>query len=204
MLSMTPVAERVQPGGPLPHAPSGSAETPNRAASGTVWRSIRALVLRQMRFSPRWHRILMWLCRRIGDNVQTGGGGGGGRHVLSRRQHNILAPNPHSFRLLPITGIQSITQEPGNQQISIKFKHSFDAGNSGIAERSAAIQQLLLVAARNNYNSGVRMDSVDVLTRQSPNELRIREVLVDRLQNDSKTTRRAPEGFWMLGRFGKR
>ncbi len=27
------------------------------------------------------------------------------------------------------------------------------------------IQQLLLFAARNNYNSGVRMDSVDLLTQ---------------------------------------
>ena len=46
------------------------------------------------------------------------------------------------------------------------------------------IQQLLLFAARNNYNSGVRMDSVDLLT-QTPNDTRVREALLYALRYDS-------------------
>jgi hypothetical protein len=46
------------------------------------------------------------------------------------------------------------------------------------------IQQLLLFAARNNFNSGVRMDSVDVLT-QASSDTRVREALIYALQNDS-------------------
>ena len=46
------------------------------------------------------------------------------------------------------------------------------------------IQQLLLFATRNNYNSGVRMDSVDLLT-QTPNDAHVREALLYALRYDS-------------------
>jgi hypothetical protein len=46
------------------------------------------------------------------------------------------------------------------------------------------IQQLLLFAARNNYNSGVRMDSVGLLT-QKPEDAHFREALMYALQYDS-------------------
>ena len=46
------------------------------------------------------------------------------------------------------------------------------------------IQQLLLFAARNNYNSGVRMDSVDLLT-QKPDVSQVREALVYALRYDT-------------------
>ena len=43
---------------------------------------------------------------------------------------------------------------------------------------------MLLFAARSNYNSGVRLDSVDVLT-QSSNDTHVRAALMYVLQNDS-------------------
>ena len=46
------------------------------------------------------------------------------------------------------------------------------------------IQQLLLFAARNNYNSGVRMDSVGLLSQQ-PQDTRAREALLYALRYDS-------------------
>jgi hypothetical protein len=46
------------------------------------------------------------------------------------------------------------------------------------------IQQLLLFAARNNYNSGVRMDSVDLLTKK-PDVSQVREALVYALRYDT-------------------
>ena len=48
------------------------------------------------------------------------------------------------------------------------------------------IQQLLLYAARNNFNPGVRMDSVDLLTQQ-PNDTHVREALIYALRYDSNT-----------------
>ncbi len=75
-----------------------------------------------------------------------------------------------------IAGIRSVTQEPGSNQVSIKY----DTVSTQEAQGSLndqRIQQLLLFAARNNYNSGVRMDSVDLLT-QAPDDSRVREALM--------------------------
>ena len=82
-----------------------------------------------------------------------------------------------------ITGIRSVTQEPGSSQVSIKYDTISTQEAQG-SLNDQRIQQLLLFAARNNYNSGVRMDSVDVLT-QTPNDSRVREVLMYSLQNDT-------------------
>src|SRR5207249_7006842 len=82
-----------------------------------------------------------------------------------------------------ITGIQSISQEPGSNQINIKYDTVLTQEAQG-SLNDQRIQQLLLFAARNNYNSGVRMDSVDLLT-QSPDDSRVREALMYALQNDT-------------------
>jgi hypothetical protein len=82
-----------------------------------------------------------------------------------------------------IAGIRSVTQDPGSNKISIKY----DTVSTQEAQGSLndqRIQQLLLFAARNNYNSGVRMDSVDLLTQQ-PNDLQVREALIYALRYDS-------------------
>ena len=81
-----------------------------------------------------------------------------------------------------ITGIQSISQEPGSNQISIKYNTVSTQEAQG-SLNDQRIQQLLLFAARNNYNSGVRMDSVDLLTQQ-PNDTQVREALMYALRYD--------------------
>jgi hypothetical protein len=82
-----------------------------------------------------------------------------------------------------ITGIQSISQEPGSSQISIRYNTVSTQETQG-SLNDQRIQQLLLFATRNNYNSGVRMDSVDLLT-QTPNDIRVREALLYALRYDS-------------------
>src|SRR5204862_2226560 len=82
-----------------------------------------------------------------------------------------------------VTGIQSISQEPGSNQINIKYNTVSTQEAQG-SLNDQRIQQLLLFAARNNYNSGVRMDSVDLLT-QKPNETHVREALIYALRYDS-------------------
>jgi len=82
-----------------------------------------------------------------------------------------------------ITGIQSISQEPGSNQVTIKYDTVSTQQTQGSLS-DQRIQQLLLFAARNNYNSGVRMDSVDLLT-QEPNDTHVREALIYALRYDS-------------------
>ena len=82
-----------------------------------------------------------------------------------------------------ISGIRAINQLPGSNKVEIKY----DTVTTQSAEGSlndARIQQLLLFAARNNFNSGVRMDSVDLLSQQ-PQDQHVREALIYALRYDS-------------------
>jgi hypothetical protein len=134
--------------------------------------------LRQAKFSPALASAIL---------IVGFAGGIGTTYELLRRpapdNAATSSANPTAPSEASITGIQSITQEPGTNQISIKYNTVSTQQTQG-SLNDQRIQQLLLYAARNNYNSGVRMDSVDVLTRK-PNDSQIRELLVDRLQNDS-------------------
>ena len=82
-----------------------------------------------------------------------------------------------------MAGIQSISQQPGSSQISIRY-NTISTQEAQGSLNDQRIQQLLLFATRNNYNSGVRMDSVDLLT-QAPNDTRVREALLYALRYDS-------------------
>ena len=81
-----------------------------------------------------------------------------------------------------ISGIDSVTQAPGTNQITIKYNTVSTQEASG-SLNDQKIQQLLLFAARNN-NSGVRVDSVDLLAKSS-SDLQVREALIYALQNDT-------------------
>jgi hypothetical protein len=114
--------------------------------------------------------------------VGFGGGIGATYNFLVNRPPAIVEPIT-PVDASAIAGIRSIIQEPGSNQVNIKY----DTVSTQEAQGSLndqRIQQLLLFAARNNYNSGVRMDSVDLLT-QAPNETNVREALLYALQNDS-------------------
>jgi hypothetical protein len=82
-----------------------------------------------------------------------------------------------------ISGIRSIAQDPGTNQVRIKYDTVAPQEAEG-SLNDQKIQQLLLFAARNNYNSGVRMDSVGLLSQQ-PQETRAREALLYALRYDS-------------------
>ena len=82
-----------------------------------------------------------------------------------------------------ISGISSISQQPGSNQVTIKYDTVSPRELSGPMS-DTRVQQLLLYAARNNYNAGVRMDSVNLLTQQPSNE-HVREALLYALRYDS-------------------
>jgi HEAT repeats/Putative zinc-finger len=141
-----------------------------------------AIWLRQIRMAPALAAAIFI--------VGFGGGIGATYNYLSAHGTESAVPSPlvssnPSDQPLEssIAGIRSVTQQPGTNQVSIKY----DTVSTQEAQGSLndqRIQQLLLFAARNNYNSGVRMDSVDVLT-QAPDDSRVREVLMYALQNDT-------------------
>ncbi len=181
-LSEMPVAE------PTPNLLAASRmrlqEALETTQPGGVWRRLvfePALWLRQIRMAPALAAVIFI--------VGFGGGIGVTYNLLGNRPPIIDLANddhskqPPSLDASAIAGIRSVTQEPGSNQVSIKYDTVLTQEAQG-SLNDQRIQQLLLFAARNNYNSGVRMDSVDVLT-QAPDDSRVREALLYALQNDT-------------------
>ena len=133
--------------------------------------------LRQMRFAPALAAaiFIVGFAGGIGTTYRFLNGNAGAASIASGP-----AGAPAEFS---ITGIQSVTQDPGSNHISIKYSTVSTQEAQG-SLNDQRIQQLLLFAARNNYNSGVRMDSVDLLT-QEPNNTHVREALMYALRYDS-------------------
>lgn len=137
--------------------------------------------LRQIRMSPALAAVIFI--------IGFGGGIGATYNFLSTQRTSITetaglsGSSNSSYDQASIAGIRSITQEPGSNQVTIKYDTVSTQDVQG-SLNDQRIQQLLLFAARNNYNSGVRMDSVDLLT-QAPNETHVREALMYALHNDS-------------------
>jgi hypothetical protein len=152
------------------------------APQGGFWQRLTfdpASWLRQMRFSPALAAVIFM----IGF-----GGGIGAMYKLTPTDTDRISDVEQKPTLPPvaeasITGIRSVIQDPGSSQVTIKYDtvHTEQAQGSLNDQR---IQQLLLFAARNNYSSGVRMDSVDLLT-QKPDDTHVREALIYSLRSDT-------------------
>lgn len=181
-LSQLPVAE------PTPNFVAASRmrlqEALETTSQGGFWQRLifePGTWLRQIRMSPALAAVIFI--------VGFGGGIGATYNFLTNRGGitDVASVNrPHdipSVDSAAIAGIRSVTQEPGSNQVSIKYDTISTQEAQG-SLNDQRIQQLLLFAARNNYNSGVRMDSVDVLT-QAPNEINVREALMYALHNDT-------------------
>src|SRR3984885_7885884 len=178
MLSELPVEE------PSPNLVAASRmrlqEGLETAEQGRFWHRLifdPGVWLRQIRFAPALAAaiFIVGFAGGIGTTYRFVSASGGAASVASGPGNPPVASS--------ITGIQSITQDPGSNPISIKY----DTVSTQEAQGSLndqRIQQLLLFAARNNYNSGVRMDSVDLLT-QEPNNTHVREALLYALRYDS-------------------
>jgi hypothetical protein len=185
-LSEMPVAE------PTPNLLAASRmrlqEALETTRPGGFWQRVilePAIWLRQIRMAPALAAAIFILGFGGGIgatyNFLSHGGGGVVTSSLESGSGNSTVNQP--LESSAITGIRSVTQEPGSNQVSIKYDTVSTQEKRG-SLNDQEIQQLLLFAARNNYNSGVRMDSVDVLT-QTPDDSRVREALMYALQNDT-------------------
>jgi hypothetical protein len=149
------------------------------AQQGGFWTRLTfdpGLWLRQVRFSPALAAVLLLV------------GFGGGTAVTFRAMNSGIAEKGPRTPDVPsqeanITGIRSITPEAGTNRVNIKYDTVKTEETAG-SMNDARIQQLLLFAAQNNTNSGVRVDSVDLL-KQRMNDSRVREALVYALRYDN-------------------
>jgi anti-sigma factor RsiW len=176
MLSELPVEE------PSPNLVAASRmrlqEGLETAQQGRFWHRLifdPAAWLRQVRFAPALAAAIFI--------VGFAGGIATTYKVVSDKGASIASGPVSSPAESSITGIQSISQDPSSNHISIKYNTVSTQEAQG-SLNDQRIQQLLLFAARNNYNSGVRMDSVDLLT-QEPNNTHVREALMYALRYDS-------------------
>ena len=177
LLSQLPVEE------PSPNLVAASRmglqEALETTTQGGLWHRLvfdPGMWLRQVRFSPALAAVLViaGFAGGIGTAYKVFNGGNAGSMVST----SATPPAESS-----ISGIQSVSQDPGSNQVTIKY----DTVSTQQAQGSLndqRIQQLLLFAARNNFNSGVRMDSVDLLTQQ-PNDTHVRGALIYVLRYDS-------------------
>lgn len=92
--------------------------------------------------------------------------------------HNI----PPKFSTADIAGITSVIPDANSNKVAIKYDMLYPQTMEG-SPNDPQIQQLLLLAARNTRNSGVRLDSIDMLTRRAEDNA-VREALVYALLYD--------------------
>ena len=134
--------------------------------------------LHQMRFAPALAAAIF---------ILGFAGGIGATYKIVRQQPGIAGGGGTNAPLTQasISGIESIAQQPGSNQITIKYDTLAPQTQTGTMS-DPEIQRLLLYAARNNYNPGLRLDSMNLLTQQ-PNDSQVREALMYALRYDSNT-----------------
>jgi hypothetical protein len=137
--------------------------------------------LRQIRFSPALASAILILgfAGGVGTTYKLYGGPHRNTPGIQVADNNTTAPAVG----VSIAGIDSITPVPGTNEVTIKYNTVSPAQVQGPLN-DQQVQQLLLYAARNNFNSGVRVDSVDLLAQRS-SDLQVREALIYALQNDT-------------------
>jgi hypothetical protein len=149
---------------------------------GGVWSRLAfdpAIWLRQVRFSPALASAILILGFAGGVTTTYKFYGSHPTNIAEIQNPNISAVPTEAS----ITGISSIVQQPGANQITIKY-NTLSTQEAHGSLNDDKIQQLLLYAARNNYNTGVRVDSVDLLSK-STGDMQVREALMYTLQNDT-------------------
>lgn len=133
--------------------------------------------LRQARFSPALTAVLLM--------VGFGAGAGTTYKIASMNRPANFAgiASEQQPAEASVVGVRDITQQPGSNKVDIKYDVLVPQSTQGTID-DPRIQQLLLAAARTQNNSGVRMDSVDLLMKKSGDE-NVREALMYALRYDN-------------------
>jgi HEAT repeats/Putative zinc-finger len=124
--------------------------------------------MRQVRFSPALAMVIFLV-----------GFGGGIGAMYSTKGPTATIASPEAS----ISGITSIEKQPGSDNVKVQYDKRMPASVQGSVS-DPKVQDLLLYAAKSNENSGVRLNSVDVLTSKA-DDPRVRETLTYALRYDS-------------------
>ena len=153
------------------------------AQQGAWWHKLAfdpANWLRQIRFSPALASAILIL----------GFAGGVGTTYKIYGTRNLQNPGivANNNTVTPgleasVASIDSVTPVPGTDQVAIKYNTLTTQQYQG-SLNDQQVQQLLLYAARNYNNSGVRVDSVNLLAQKSGDQ-QVRDALIYALQNDT-------------------
>ena len=132
--------------------------------------------LRQVRFSPALASIIFL--------VGFGGGIGTMYKSMNVSHANPTAIQPpNNSSEASIGGITSIERDPNTNNVKVHYDKVMPESVQGSVS-DPKIQDLLLYAAKSNDNSGVRLNSVDVL-KGKLDDARVRETLTYALRYDS-------------------
>jgi HEAT repeat protein len=134
-------------------------------------------MLSHVKFSPALAAVVL----------MVGFGGGIGTaykmfHNAPVIEHGAGAGDNGNPAQLSVAGIREIQRDPNSNSVQIKYDTLQPQTVTG-SINDQKIQQLLLFAARNNTNSGIRLNSIDALTKQ-PEDSKVREALIASLRYD--------------------
>ncbi len=140
---------------------------------------------RQVRFAPALASCIF----------VVGFAGGIFTTVLTRPPQAPIVGKTPAAAEASIAGIRGITREPDSGKVSISFDRLTPDTTEGTLD-DPAIQRLLLFAYRNQYNSGLRVDSVELLSQRCQND-RVREAMIHAMRYDKNpgVRLRAMEGL---------
>lgn len=132
--------------------------------------------LHQVRFAPALAVVLLM--------IGFAGGVMASYKLLNKPAEIVQSSkNSPTVSQASIAGIKSIIPDPGSRKVEIQYDTVQPEKVEGSID-DPRIQQLLLFAARSNYNAGVRMDSVDLLA-QRPDDRQVRDALIFALRYDN-------------------
>ena len=129
-------------------------------------------LLQQMKFSPALAAVLLIV----------GFGGGIATMYQMNPGKTGTGSGPAPQQEASISGVKTITQAPDGQ-VQIQYDKTLPGSAQGSLD-DPKVQQLLLLAARDNVNSGVRMDSIDLLKKKQ-DDPQVREALIFALRYDT-------------------
>jgi hypothetical protein len=152
-----------------------SLETTEQHKGWLRWAFDPAAWLAQMRFAPALAASI-FIFGFAGGVIATWQAGAG------KTPNTVVNGGSTDPDQASIFGIRDISQDPGSNKVKINYDQLQPAEFEGSID-DPRVQQLLLYAARNQANSGVRVDSINLLAEQS-DDTRVREALIFALRYD--------------------
>jgi len=133
-------------------------------------------MLSSMKFSPALAAVILM--------VGFAGGAGVAYKIAQKPIDKNGPPQPTTAASVDasISGISEIQQDPNTNKVTIKYNTLTPQTAEGDLN-DARIQQLLLYAARNSANTGVRLNSVGLASKQT-NDSKVRDALKASLRYD--------------------